>query len=107
MKHQVIVAAIALLASTAPGWAQGSKPAPMPCTSAMGLNYICDLGRPEDFVWIPGTKYIITGGSVATGGWGLLDTETKTVRQLDLRWRPLKWCHYAMWTKTCWNTRRK
>jgi hypothetical protein len=50
----------------------------------MGLNYICDIGRPEDMVWIPGTKYLIYGGSAAQGGWGLIDAETKSARQLDL-----------------------
>jgi len=84
MNRNFIIAAAALIASTVPGWAQDSRPAPLPCTPAMGLNYICSLGRPEDFVWIPGTKFIITGGSVASGGWGLIDTETKTVQQLDL-----------------------
>ena len=49
----------------------------------MGLNYICNLGRPEDFLLIPGTRYIITGGA-ADHGWGLIDTETKSFRQLDL-----------------------
>jgi len=81
---EFIVAAVALIASTVPGWTQSSRPAPIPCTAAMGLNYVCDLGRPEDFVWIPNTKYIITGGSAANGGWGLIDTETKTSRPLDL-----------------------
>src|SRR5206468_3870697 len=59
MKRYFIVAAVALIAGTVPGWTQGSRPAPIPCTPAMGLNYICNLGRPEDFVWIPNTKYII------------------------------------------------
>jgi len=84
MKRHFIVAAAGMIASIASSWAQSPAPAPMPCTPAMGLNYICNLGRPEDFVWIPNTKYIMTGGSAATGGWGLIDTETKTVRPLDL-----------------------
>jgi hypothetical protein len=83
MKRHFIAAAVTLMATTVAGLdaSLGARvcTAPMPCISAMGLNYICNLGRPEDFVWIPNTKYIITGGSVATGGWGLIDTETKTV----------------------------
>ena len=84
MTRYSIIAAVALIASAVPGWTQDSRQAPLPCTPAMGLNYICNLGRPEDFLWIPDTKYIITGGSVATGGWGLIDTQTKAYRQLDL-----------------------
>src|SRR5437868_13109651 len=81
MKYHFIIATTALIVGTVSSGAQ--SPAPMPCTPAMGLNYICNLGRPEDFVWIPNTKYIITGGA-ADHGWGLIDTETKTFRQLDL-----------------------
>jgi hypothetical protein len=83
MKRTFIGAAVGLIASAIPASTQNTKPAAIPCTPAMGMNYVCDLGRPEDFVWIPGTKYIITGGSAATG-WGLIDTETKKFRQLDL-----------------------
>jgi hypothetical protein len=50
MKGYFIVAAVALVAGTVPGWTQAPRPAPISCTPAMGLNYICDLGRPEDFV---------------------------------------------------------
>ena len=81
MKRHLIVAAAALIVGAIPGRTQPARP--MPCTPAMGMNYICNLGRPEDFVLIPGTKYIITGGAAATG-WGLIDTETKSFRQLDL-----------------------
>ncbi|HEY8255064.1 MAG TPA: hypothetical protein VIG39_10510, partial [Rhizomicrobium sp.] len=63
MKHYLVVAAVALIAGTVPGSPQPSAPAPMPCTPAMGLNFVCNIGRPEDMLWIPGTKYIITGGS--------------------------------------------
>ena len=83
MKHHLVIAAGALIAGTAPSPAQPSAPARMPCTPAMGLNYVCDIGRPEDMLVIPGTKYIITGGSAATG-WGLIDSDTKAFRQLDL-----------------------
>ena len=76
MNRYAIIAGVALFASAVPGWSQDSRQTSLPCTPAMGLNYICDLGRPEDFLWIPNTKYIITGGSVATGGWGLIDTGT-------------------------------
>src|SRR3569833_2637264 len=83
MKHHLVIAAVALIAATAPGLAQPSTPAHIPNTPAMGLNYVCDIGRPEDMLLIPGTKYIITGGSAATG-WGLIDSDTKAFRQLDL-----------------------
>src|SRR6185436_3854873 len=83
MNRYSIAAAALLIAGIAPGWAQSPPAAPMPCTPAMGLNYICNLGRPEDFLLIPNTKYIITGGA-ADHGWGLIDTETKSFRQLDL-----------------------
>ena len=81
MNRYFIAAAAALVLGTASSGAQ--PPAPMPCTPAMGLNFICNLGRPEDFLLIPNTKYIITGGS-AEHGWGLIDTENKSFRQLDL-----------------------
>ena len=84
MKRYLIAAGIALIADTLPGWTQASQPVSIPCKPAMGLNYICNLGRPEDFLLIPGTKYIITGGAAGSGGWGLIDTQTKTVHQLDL-----------------------
>jgi hypothetical protein len=82
MKRYFFAAAI-MTAAALPGWTQPA-PATLPCTPAMGLNYVCNLGRPEDFVWIPGTRYIISGGTVAEGGWRLIDTETKSSRQLDL-----------------------
>ena len=84
MNRNTIIAFVGLIASALPGWTQDSRQAPLPCTPAMGLNFICNLGRPEDFLQIPDTKYIITGGAVANGGWGLIDTQTKTYRQLDL-----------------------
>jgi hypothetical protein len=84
MKRYFLVAAVALTVSSTACGAQDGRPAPVPCTSAMGLNFVCDLGQPEDFVQIPGTKYLITGGSAGHGGWGLIDTQTKTSRPLDL-----------------------
>jgi len=84
MKRFFIVAAAALVAGTLPGRAQSSRQAPIACTPAMGLNYVCNIGQPEDMLWIPDTKYILFGGSAGHGGWGLIDTETKTARQLDL-----------------------
>ena len=69
MTRYSIIAAVALIASAVPGWTQDSRQAPLPCTPAMGLNYICNLGRPEDFLWIPDTKYIIKHQSVVTFRW--------------------------------------
>ena len=83
MKRCFIAAAVALIGGTIPGRTQPSG-TPMPCTPAMGLNYVCNLGRPEDFLLIPGTRYILFGGSAGSGGWGLIDTQTRTARQLDL-----------------------
>lgn len=83
MKCMLVAAAIATICGALPASAQNARPAPLPCTPAMGMNYICNLGSPEDFVWIPDTRYIVTGGSAATG-WGLIDTEARNFRQLDL-----------------------
>jgi len=65
----------------------GSQPEPAAstaCTPSMGLNYVCGMIRPEDFLQIGSSKYLVFGGSGASGGIGMIDTQAKTWRQLDL-----------------------
>jgi sugar lactone lactonase YvrE len=58
--------------------------APTACTPSMGLNYVCGMIRPEDFLQIGSSKYMVFGGSGAGGGVGLIDTDAKSYRQFDL-----------------------
>jgi sugar lactone lactonase YvrE len=68
---------------------QPEPPAPTSCAPSMGLNYVCGMKRPEDFLQIGTSKYLVFGGSAPSGGIGLIDSEAKTWRQLDLtRTRP-------------------
>ncbi len=81
------------LAAIAPGWsqlsAQPSTPPAASCAPSMGLNYVCGMIRPEDLLQIGGSKYIVFGGSGPSGGIGMIDSQAKTWRQLDIsRMRP-------------------
>ena len=60
------------------------EPAAGSCTPSMGLNFVCGMVRPEDLLQIGNSKYIVFGGSGASGGVGLIDSHAKTFRQFDL-----------------------
>ncbi len=73
---------------TLPG-SQPEPPASAACTPSMGLNYVCGMIRPEDFLQIGSSKYLVFGGSGVSGGIGVIDSQARTWRQLDLtRTRP-------------------
>jgi len=65
-----------------PGTESGRAPAS--CAPSMGLNYVCGMKRPEDLLQIGSSKYLVFGGSAPGGGIGLIDSQAKTWRQLDL-----------------------
>jgi hypothetical protein len=91
MKHRFAIAAALLLAGLVSGpsriFAQPAGPAS--CAPSMGLNFVCGMKRPEDLLQVGNSKYLVFGGSAPSGGIGLIDTEAKTWRQLDItRMRP-------------------
>jgi sugar lactone lactonase YvrE len=54
------------------------------CNSSGGINFICDIGIPEDLVIIPGTDWVIAGnysGANATGLY-LVNAVSKNVTEL-------------------------
>jgi hypothetical protein len=77
MKRYFAIAALALVAGFAPGQAQPSAPVSA-CAPAMGLNFVCGMKRPEDLLQIGSSKYIVFGGSAASGGVGLIDSQAMT-----------------------------
>jgi hypothetical protein len=50
----------------------------------MGLSFVCGMKRPEDFLQVGTTKYILFGGSAPGGGIGMIDSQARTWRQLDI-----------------------
>jgi len=92
MKRFFAIVAVALLAGIAPGWAQSSvlasvpasAPAPASCAPSMGLNFVCGMIRPEDLLQIGSSEYLVFGGSGPSGGIGVIDSQAKTWRQLDI-----------------------
>ncbi|HVV70115.1 MAG TPA: hypothetical protein VHI52_01170 [Verrucomicrobiae bacterium] len=92
MNRYAIAATLALRASAAPALAQGSaQPSPAgagSCPPSNGMNYLCNFGT-EDMLQIPGTKYILTGGTMGRGGgYQLLDTDAKTSRTIEITAKP-------------------
>jgi hypothetical protein len=88
MKRYFAVAAGMLLAGIAPGRAQSPAPAAQSCAPSNGMNYLCDFGT-EDMLQIPGTRYILTGGTMGRGGgYQLLDTDSKTSRTIEVTLKP-------------------
>jgi hypothetical protein len=88
VKRYFIVAAAALIAGMVPGWAQSSGSAAQSCAPSNGMHYLCDFGT-EDMLQIPGTNYILTGGTMGRGGgYQLLDTDTKTSRTIQISLKP-------------------
>jgi hypothetical protein len=82
MKRIFAIAVLALLASIVQSSAQPSTPAS--CTPSMGQSYVCGMKRPEDLLQIGSSKYLVFGGSAPSGGIGLIETEAKSWRQLDI-----------------------
>ena len=80
-------AAAALMAGTGPGWTQGARTAAS-CAPSNGMHYLCDFST-EDMLQIPGTRYILTGGTMGRGGgYQLLDTDAKTSRTIEVTLKP-------------------
>src|SRR5678815_119554 len=52
------------------------------CAPSGGLNFICRLQAPEDLVLVPGTRWLIASGMAAGSGLHLIDTQSKTARDL-------------------------
>jgi hypothetical protein len=52
------------------------------CAPSNGLNFICDLHKPEDLVPIPGTRWLIASGMDAGAGLSLIDTRAKRAQPL-------------------------
>jgi sugar lactone lactonase YvrE len=63
---------------------RAGSPAAANCAPATGLNFVCGMTRPEDFLQVGSGKYLLFGGSGPGGGVGLIDTEAKSYRQFDL-----------------------
>jgi hypothetical protein len=90
MKRYFFVIAVALMAGAAPAWAQSSAQGSgsQSCAPSNGMNYLCNFGT-EDMLQIPGTKYILTGGTMGRGGgYQLLDTDAKTSRTIEVTLKP-------------------
>src|SRR5262245_58178148 len=52
------------------------------CAPSGGLNFICGLQAAEDFVLVPGTRWLIASGMTAGSGLHLIDTQAKTAKDL-------------------------
>ena len=53
------------------------------CTPSGGLNFICGLKAPEDFVLVPGTRWLIASGMEAGSGLHLIDTQAMLQQLTD------------------------
>ena len=90
MKRFFLFAALGLMAGIAPGSAQSPAQGAgaQSCPPSNGMNYLCDFGT-EDMLQIPGTRYILTGGTMGRGGgYQLLDTDSKTSRTIQVTLKP-------------------
>jgi hypothetical protein len=76
MKQALTVLACLVLAATA---IDAQSPG---CAPSNGLNFICDLQKPEDLVPIPGTRWLIASGMDAGSGLHLIDTRAKRAQTL-------------------------
>src|SRR5260221_11034804 len=80
MKRAMLVA---MIMATAIG-ASSSIPATQStaCAPSGGLNFVCGVQAPEDLVPVPNTRWLIASGTRAGSGLHLIDTQTKTARNL-------------------------
>jgi sugar lactone lactonase YvrE len=61
-----------------------AQPSPTSCAPSMGLSFVCGMIRPEDLLQVGASKYLVYGGSGRSGGIGVIDSQAKTWRQLDI-----------------------
>src|SRR5262245_54979657 len=52
------------------------------CAPSGGLIFICGLQAPEDLVLLPWARWLIASGMVAGSGLHVIDTQTKTAKDL-------------------------
>ena len=52
------------------------------CTPSGGLTFICGIQNPEDLVLVPNTRWLLASGMAPGSGLHLVDTRTKTARNL-------------------------
>jgi hypothetical protein len=80
MQRPNVVALLALIAiggSQPTGTAQSAE-----CTPSGGLTFICGIQNPEDLVLVPNTRWLLASGMAPGSGLHLVDTRTKTTRNL-------------------------
>jgi hypothetical protein len=80
MKQAIIGAAFVLLGLTG-STSIGAGQAPG-CAPSGGLTFICGVQNPEDLVQVPNTRWLLASGMAPGSGLHLVDTQTKTVRNL-------------------------
>ena len=80
MKQAIIGAAFVLLGLTA-STSIGAGQAPA-CAPSGGLTFICGVQNPEDLVQVPNTRWLLASGMAPGSGLHLVDTQTRTVRNL-------------------------
>src|SRR4029450_1965005 len=80
MKRLDVVALLALITiggSQPTGTAQSAE-----CTPSGGLTLLCGIQAPEARVLVPNTRWLLASGMAPGSGLHLVDTRTKTVRNL-------------------------
>jgi hypothetical protein len=73
----VLLALIAVAVSQPNGTAQSAA-----CAPSGGLTFICGIQNPEDLVLVPNTRWLLASGMAPGSGLHLIDTRSKTARNL-------------------------
>jgi hypothetical protein len=80
MKPIISAATLVWLALGTPLLISAAQPAA--CAPSGGLTFICGVENPEDLVLVPNTRWLIASGMAPGSGLHLVDTRSKTVRNL-------------------------